>query len=107
MDISSINKYILNFDDTKRSYPFEKGMAVYKTNNQMFALLDENKKPLRLSLKCDPKLAKLLREKYVEVMPGHNLSEKDWNTILLTGELDWQEIQGLIRHSYEISISQD
>lgn len=69
---------------------------------KMFALIQEHKEPVRISLKCDPQLSKLLREKYDEVMEGYHLNKKHWITIVLTGQLSWQEIQGLIRHSYEL-----
>jgi len=69
---------------------------------RMFALISEKSKPLQLSLKCDPQLAELLRQKYETVMPGYHLNKKHWNTIVLTGQLPWEEIKGLIRHSYEL-----
>jgi len=103
MDKKTISKHILDLPRTKLEYPFEANLAVYKVDDEMFAILDEAKNPLRISLKCDSQLAKLLREKYTEVMPGHKLSKKNWNTIILAGELSWDEIQGLIRHSYELS----
>jgi len=104
MDKKTITKYILDLPKTKLEYPFESNLAVYKVDDEMFAILEEEKNPLRISLKCDSQLAKLLREKYTEVMPGHKLSKKNWNTIILSGELSWDEIQGLIRHSYELSV---
>lgn len=69
---------------------------------KMFALIAEGKDPVRLSLKCDPLLAETLREKYETVLEGYHLNKKHWNTILLTGQLPWEEIQGLIRHSYDL-----
>lgn len=104
MNKETISKHILELPNTKLEYPFEAGLAVYKVEDEMFAILDESKDPLRISLKCDAQLAKLLREKYTEVMPGHKLNKKYWNTIILAGELDWDEIKGLIRHSYELSL---
>ena len=70
----------------------------------MFALITEGKVPLQLSLKCDPQLAEVLRQKYESVLPGYHLNKKHWNTILLTGQLDWQEVQDLIRHSYDLVV---
>ncbi|HMS50510.1 MAG TPA: MmcQ/YjbR family DNA-binding protein [Candidatus Saccharibacteria bacterium] len=84
-------------------YPFGEDVAVYKAKDKMFALIPEKSNPLRISLKCDPKLAILLREKYEEVMAGYHLNKKHWNTILLTGQLSWEEIQALIRHSYNLA----
>lgn len=79
----------------------EQGVAM-RGDWKMFALIQEGSDPLRLSLKCDPQLAVLLREKYETVMPGYHLNKKHWNTVILTGQLDWAEIQGLIILSYNL-----
>lgn len=86
----------------KLEYPFGEKVAVYKADDKMFALIQEGKDPVRISLKCDPKLALVLREKYTEVMEGYHLNKKHWNTIVLSGQLDWEEVQGLILHSYQL-----
>lgn len=86
-------------------YPFGENTAVYKVNDKMFALVKENSDPVQLSLKCDPLLAETLREKYETVLPGYHLNKKHWNTIILTGQLSWEEIQDLIRHSYQLVAS--
>lgn len=87
-------------------YPFGEDVAVYKVGppagGKMFALIRENKEPVQLSLKCDPALAETLRQKYETVLPGYHLSKKHWNTILLTGQLSWEEVQDLIKHSYNL-----
>ena len=90
--------------NARLDYPFGEGVAVYKVDDKMFALVAEKTDPVQLSLKCDPLLAKTLREKYESVMPGYHLSKKHWNTILLTGQLSWAEIQDLIRHSYNLVV---
>lgn len=105
MDHKTVEDYILGLPDVVRDYPFGEGVAVYKAparggEPKMFALIAEGSKPLRLSLKCDPQLSVLLREKYETVMPGYHLNKKHWNTMVLTGQLSWQEVQDLIRLSY-------
>lgn len=101
MDHKEVEAYILTMPGSRLDYPFGEGVAVYKADNdKMFALISEKSKPLQLSLKCEPLLAKTLREKYESVMPGYHLNKKHWNTIVLTGQLSWEEIQDLIRHSY-------
>jgi predicted DNA-binding protein (MmcQ/YjbR family) len=104
MDHKTVENYILSMPNSRLDYPFGEGVAVYKTGDpgKMFALISEGKNPVRLSLKCDPKLSKLLREKYEEVMPGYHLNKKHWNTLVLTGQLEWPEVQDLIRHSYDL-----
>jgi predicted DNA-binding protein (MmcQ/YjbR family) len=88
--------------NAKLDYPFGEDVAVYKTGDKMFALVREKSDPVQLSLKSDPLLAETLRQKYETVMPGYHLNKKHWNTIVLTGQLPWEEIQGLIRHSYDL-----
>lgn len=80
--------------------PWERGVS--HKSSKMFALIPEDKTPLRISLKCTPELSVILREKYETVVGGYHLNKKHWNTIILTGQLPWEEVQGLIRHSYQL-----
>jgi len=100
MDHKTVEEYVLSMANAKLDYPFGEDVAVYKVKNKMFALIAEKSDPVRISLKCDPQLAEVLRKKYETVLPGYHLNKKHWNTILLTGQLPWEEVQGLIRHSY-------
>jgi predicted DNA-binding protein (MmcQ/YjbR family) len=105
MDHKTVEDYILSLPSVLRDYPFGADVAVYKipadgADTKMFALISEGSNPLRLSLKCDPQLAMLLREKYETVMAGYHLNKKHWNTLVLTGQMPWEEVQDLIRHSY-------
>lgn len=90
--------------NAKLDYPFGEDVAVYKVHDKMFALIPEKKLPLSISLKCDPQLSEILRAKYETVMEGYHLNKKHWNTIVLSGQLPWEEVQGLIRHSYDLVI---
>ena len=102
MTHTEVEEYLLSMPNARLDYPFGENTAVYKVNDKMFAIIQENKQPLQISLKCDPQLAETLREKYETVMPGYHLNKKHWNTILLTGQLSWDEIKDLIRHSYDL-----
>jgi predicted DNA-binding protein (MmcQ/YjbR family) len=107
MDHTTVEDYILSMPNSWLDYPFGEGVATYKVGPQphggkMFALISEAKDPVRLSLKCDPQLSQLLRDKYDEIMPGYHLNKKHWNTLVLTGQLPWDEVQALIRHSYQL-----
>lgn len=97
-----VETYILSMPNARLDYPFGEGVAVYKVGDKMFALVREGSDPVSISLKCDPLLAKHLREKYESVMPGYHLNKKHWNTLLLTGQLGWEEVQALIRLSYQL-----
>lgn len=97
-----LEEYILSKPDSRLDYPFGESVAVYKSHDKMFALIQEGKKPINISLKCDPLLAEHLRERYDEVLPGHHLNKKHWNTIVLSGQLAKQEVFDLIDHAYSL-----
>ena len=114
MDHKSVEEFVLSMPGAWLDYPFGKDVAVYKVGGgpdnkdlgKMFALISEGKAPVRLSLKCDPQLSEVLRAKYEEVMPGYHLNKKHWNTVVLSGQLGWEEVQGLVRHSYNLVTGQ-
>lgn len=121
MNHKTVEEYVLSMPNARLDYPFGEGVAVYKVGKKekgirnkegaspdadgrgkMFALIAEGKEPVRISLKCDPELSKILREKYTEVQEGYHLNKKHWNTIVLSGQLEWGEVKDLIRHSYDL-----
>jgi predicted DNA-binding protein (MmcQ/YjbR family) len=108
MTHKEVEDFLLSLPNTWLDYPFGEGVAVYKVgpkdSGKMFALVAEKSQPVRISLKCDPLLAQTLREKYESVMPGYHLNKKHWNTMILSGQLDWQEVQDLIQHSYNLVV---
>lgn len=97
-----LEAYILSMPNAKLDYPFGKDVAVYKVDDKMFAIITEGKEPVQLSLKCDPQLAVMLRERYETVLPGYHLNKKHWNTVVCSGQLGEDEIHDLIRHSYHL-----
>lgn len=109
MTHTELEEFLLGMPGAWLDYPFGEGTAVYKVGHKdagederMFALIAENSTPLRVSLKCDPKLAVLLREKYETVLAGYHLNKKHWNTIICTGQLADQEVKDLARLSYRL-----
>lgn len=104
-DERDIRAAIDSLPDVFLDYPFGEGTAVYKhgdASGKMFALIQEGSDPVRISLKCDPTLAELLREKYETVLPGYHLNKRHWNTIICSGQVPDDELRDLIRHSYEL-----
>jgi predicted DNA-binding protein (MmcQ/YjbR family) len=108
MTHKDIETYLLSFSNTWLDYPFGEGVSVYKVGyketdeGKMFAIIQDDSKPLRVSLKCDPQLALVLRDKYETVIPGYHLNKKHWNTIICSGQMPESEIHDLARHSYRL-----
>jgi len=108
MTHKELEQYLLSFPNTWLDFPFGEGTSVYKIGHKetgegkLFAIITNNSKPLRVSLKCDPQLALLLREKYETVIPGYHLNKKHWNTIICSGQLSDDEIKDLVRLSHDL-----
>ena len=106
MTHKEFESFVLSLPKVWLDYPFGEDVAVYKHGDQpegkIVAIVSENSKPLRVSLKCDPKLAEHLREKYESVLPGYHLNKKHWNTIICSGQLTNEEIFDLTRLSYQL-----
>lgn len=106
MTHKELEDFLLQLPKVWLDYPFGEGSAVYKygdkPDGKIVAIVAEGSKPLRVSLKCEPKLALLLREKYETVLPGYHLNKEHWNTILCTGQVPDNELLDLARHSYEL-----
>lgn len=108
MTHKELETYLLSFPNTWLDFPFGEGTSVYKVGNaetregKLFAIIADDSKPLRVSLKCDPQLAETLREKYETVLPGYHLNKKHWNTIICSGQLDEDEIKDLAALSYRL-----
>lgn len=108
MTTKELHEYLLSFPAAWIDFPFGEGTSVYKVGKaedgqgKMFAVIADHSKPLQVSLKCDPQLAERLREIYETVLPGHHLSKKHWNTILMTGQVPEDELRSLIQLSYRL-----
>jgi len=103
MNVELIDETLMSYKDVHKAFPYGEDISVYKAGNMLFALVQNNTNPLRISLRCDEQLATLLREKYETVLPGQKLNQKKWNTIILSGQLSDEEVFDLIRHSYNIA----
>ncbi len=102
LTLKQLETMVLAMPNARLDYPFGEHIAVYKVGDKMFAIISEKSDPLRISLKCDPQLAELLRDKYETVVPGYHLNRKHWNTIICSGQISDDEIKDFIVHSYTL-----
>lgn len=86
-------------------YPFGDGVAVFKIEGRMFALVPLGGSPGVVNLKCDPDLALELRARYPAVRPGYHQNKRHWNTVELDGSIDDSELRWMIDHSYELVVA--
>ncbi len=83
--------------------PFGPDVAVFKVLGKMFALVPDDA-PLRVSLKCDPDEAMVLREMYTAVQPGYHLNKRHWNTVTCDDSIPEDEICRMVDSSYNLVV---
>ena len=81
--------------------PFGPQVDVFKVGGRIFAILSPEERPERISLKCEPSLALELRDRHGAVLPGYHLNKQHWNTVVLDGSIDDDEIRAMVTHSYD------
>lgn len=101
----ALRDYCLSFPGSVETFPFGPATSVFKVAGKMFALSALARRPLRVSLKCEPRLAEQLREAHPAVEPGYHLNKRHWNTVILDGSVPDQMIKDMIEDSYDLVVS--
>jgi predicted DNA-binding protein (MmcQ/YjbR family) len=82
--------------------PFGPDVIVYKVGGKIFAICDDGAPPT-VSLKCEPRFAEYLRDRYQgPVIPGYHLNKRHWNTVSLDGRVPFNEVEEMLGHSYTV-----
>jgi predicted DNA-binding protein (MmcQ/YjbR family) len=83
-------------------HPWGPEERVYKVGGKAFAFLPESP-PWQMSVKCDPVLARILRERYPDsVKVPRYLNKQLWNLVVLDGSIPDGEVEEMIVQSYEL-----
>ena len=104
MDIEAIRDHCLAKEGVTEGFPFGEDVLVFKVMSRMFALVNLERIPTTVNLKCDPERAVELRERYGAVEPGWHMNKQHWNTLHLDGTIPSAEVRDLIDHSYELVV---
>lgn len=105
MDFDSLKKFLFDKPGSKLEFPFGPDTLVFKVMGKMFTLVSWQEDPLRISVKCDPGEAIILREKYPAVKPAYHMSKIHWNTITLDGSIPDEEIYAMINESFRLVVA--
>jgi predicted DNA-binding protein (MmcQ/YjbR family) len=75
---------------------------VFKVRGKMFALAQLERKPLKVSVKCEPELGEQLRGTYDEIEPGYHLNKRHWLTVTCHGGAPDNLVRELVAGSYDL-----
>jgi predicted DNA-binding protein (MmcQ/YjbR family) len=105
MDAAQLQDHCLSFAGAEETFPFGELTSVFKVEGKMFALSQLGAEPLKVSLKCEPRLAEALRAAHPEVTPGYHLNKVHWNTVLIGGGVADPAVREMIEDSYDLVVS--
>lgn len=103
MNLEELCAALLAMPEAKEDMPFGPGALVYKVRGKMFALVAPGQPP-RISLKCNPVLATMLRDTYPAVTAGYHMNKRHWNTVMVDGSVPTRELLEWIDHSYDLVV---
>lgn len=103
MNRAELVAYLLSRKGATVEQPFGPEADVFKVMGKMFALIPTDD-PLRVSLKCDPAFAVILRDTYPAVTPAYHMSKIHWNGIAVDGSIADDEIEEWIDDSYALVV---
>ena len=100
MNLEELRTYCLSLPHVTEDMPFGEDFLAFRIANRIFALMNLNRVPMSVSLKCEPERAVELREQYPDkIVAGYHLNKKHWNTVLLES-LPEVLIKEMVQHSY-------
>lgn len=102
MDFDAIREHCLAKPAVTEDFPFGDDVLAFRVMDKLFALINIEKTPMFINLKCDPHRALELRERYPSVKPGYHMSKRHWNSVYLEGSFSGREFFGWIDHSYDL-----
>jgi predicted DNA-binding protein (MmcQ/YjbR family) len=100
----ALRKLCLSFAGAVEEFPFGPETSVFKVGGKMFALSGLERRPLQVSLKCEPDLADQLRLAHQAINPGYHLNKRHWNTVTLDGSLPDRMVRDLVEDSYDLVV---
>ena len=102
MTPAQLRRLCLAFPDAEETFPFGPETSVFKVGGKMFALAQLKRKPLQVSVKCEPELGEQLRASYTEIEPGYHLNKRHWLTVTFGGGAPEELVGELIAGSYDL-----
>jgi predicted DNA-binding protein (MmcQ/YjbR family) len=97
-----LRRVCLKHSGAEQTFPFGPETSVFKVRGKMFALAALKRKPLKVSVKCEPELGEQLRGTYAEIEPGYHLNKRHWLTVTCGGSVPDELVHELVAESYDL-----
>jgi predicted DNA-binding protein (MmcQ/YjbR family) len=105
MTAARLRRCCLDRPGATEEFPFGPETSVFKVAGKMFAISALDRRPLEVSLKCEPELSELLRAGNAAIRPGYHLNKRHWITVTLDGSIPDAMVRDLIEDSYDLVVA--
>jgi predicted DNA-binding protein (MmcQ/YjbR family) len=85
-------------------FPFGEEHLVFKVRGKIFAVLNVQGSPVKVTFKTDPELTGLLRGQYPSIQPARYFDKRYWSTLTCDGTVPEDEAVELVDTSYDIIV---
>ena len=85
-------------------HPFGEEHLVFKVRGKIFAVMNIEESPAKVTFKADPELTGLLRGQYTSIQPARYFDKLYWSTLTCDGTVPGDETTELIDTSYDIVV---
>jgi len=100
----ALEDYLSGLKGAEGGYPFGPDVKVYKVMGKMFALVSQNEKVPRVTLKCDPVDGEVLAGQFDSIVPGYHMNKRHWITVTPGRELPQGMVLDLVESSYKLVV---
>lgn len=115
MDPAHLRQTCLSLPGSFEDFPFGPETSVFKVRYplptagrheaKVFALAALDARPLSVSLKCDPVLARQLRQAHPQITGAYHLNKEHWNGVDCDAGLPEDMIRDMIEDSYDLVVA--
>jgi predicted DNA-binding protein (MmcQ/YjbR family) len=105
MTAATLRRFCLGRPGATEEFPFGPETSVFKVGGKMFAISALARRPLEVSLKCEPELSEMLGAGNAAIRPGYHLNKRHWITITLDGSVPDGMVRDLIEDSHDLVVA--
>ena len=102
MKYDFIDDFLLSKKGVTKDFQADQNWLRYKVDDKMFVAvcLDDNDKPVYITLKLNPIDGEFFRNNYEDIIPGYYMNKTHWNSIKADGNVPDDVVKELLDKSY-------
>lgn len=102
-----IDNYLLGKPGTQKDLQPEWNWVRYKLCDKMYAAicLDDDNKPVYITMKLEPDEGDNLRHEYEDIIPGYYMNKLHWNSVRADGNVPDEVLKGMLDKAYSLILT--